>query len=126
MSVPSSPKASQMGSFSLGVFKAHLTTPLPFGAPRPSATPACKLTKLGDSPSDVVFASIANLTNGKFISVGSLSGAVMPVAFQATLAPVPEISALFPIIGLIAAVAVTQVLRRRRIAQLRAATPTIR
>jgi hypothetical protein len=46
----------------------------------------------------------------------------MTVAFQATLTPVPEISALFPIIGLVAAVAVTQFLRRRRIAQLRAAS----
>jgi hypothetical protein len=32
--------------------------------------------------------------------------------------------ALFPIIGLIIAVAVTQILRRRRIAQLRAGSPS--
>jgi beta-lactamase regulating signal transducer with metallopeptidase domain len=70
----------------------------------------------------MVFASIANLTNGKLISAGSVSGTLMTVAFQATLTPVPEISALFPIIGLVAAVAVTQVLRRRRIAQVRAAS----
>ena len=73
-------------------------------------------------PSDMVFASIANLTNGKLTSGGSVSGTLMIVAFQATLTPVPEISALFPIIGLVAAVAVTQFLRRRRIAQLRAAS----
>ena len=65
--------------------------------------------------SAMVFASIANLTNGKLISAGSVSGTLMTVAFQATLTPVPELSALFPIIGLIAAVAVTQVLRRRRL-----------
>ena len=73
-------------------------------------------------PSDMVFAGIANLTNGKLTSAGSVSGTLMTVAFQATLTPVPEISALFPIIGLVAAVAVTQFLRRRRIAQLRAAS----
>lgn len=37
----------------------------------------------------------------------------------AMVAPSPEWSAIFPIIGLIAAVAVTQLLRRRRIAQIR-------
>ena len=40
----------------------------------------------------------------------------------AMLAPSPEWSAIFPIIGLIAAVAVTQLLRRRRIAQLRSSS----
>jgi hypothetical protein len=33
------------------------------------------------------------------------------------LEPVPEMSALFPIVGLIAAVSCTQILRRRRAAQ---------
>ena len=45
-----------------------------------------------------------------------------PVVFQAALVPVPGMSVLFPIIGLIAAVAVTQLLRRRRIAQLRSSS----
>jgi hypothetical protein len=35
------------------------------------------------------------------------------------LAPTPERSAIFPIFGLVAAVAITQLLRRRRIAQIR-------
>jgi hypothetical protein len=72
-------------------------------------------------PADMVFASIADLTNGKLTSASSLSGTVMTVALQSTLTPFLEISALFPIIGLVAAVAVTQFLRRRRMAQLRAA-----
>jgi len=72
--------------------------------------------------SDVVSASIANLTNGKLTSTGSVFGTLMTVAFQNTLTPVPEIGALFPIIGLVAAVAVTQFLRRRRMAQVRAAS----
>jgi hypothetical protein len=77
---------------------------------------------INGGPSDMVFASIANLTNGKLTSGDSFSGTLRTVAFQATLTPVPEISALFPIIGLVAAVAVTQFLRRRRIAQVRAAS----
>ena len=42
-----------------------------------------------------------------------------PVLSQATLVSPREMGILFPIIGLFAAVAVTQLLRRRRIAQLR-------
>jgi hypothetical protein len=77
-----------------------------------------------DSSSDLVFVGIANFTNYNFISIGALSGDVLPVAFQATLAPIPEMSALFPILGLIVAVAITQILRRRRIAHLRAGSPS--
>jgi hypothetical protein len=42
---------------------------------------------------------------------------VLPVAFRATVAALPEMSALFPVVGLIAAVSFTQILRRRRVAQ---------
>jgi hypothetical protein len=70
-----------------------------------------------NSSSDLTFLSIANFANFKFISIGALSGDVLPVAFQATIAAVPEMSALFPIIGLIIAVSVTQLLRRRRVSR---------
>ena len=59
-----------------------------------------------------------------FISIGSLSGDVLPVASHATRAPIPETGALFPVLGLIAAVAITQILRRRRIAHLRSGSPS--
>nr|MBA3726894.1 hypothetical protein [Armatimonadota bacterium] len=85
--------------------------------------PGSQIGGVYDSSSDLVFLDIANFTNYNFISIGAVSGDVLPVAFQATLAPLPEMSALFPIIGLIAAVALTQVLRRRRIAQSRASSP---
>jgi hypothetical protein len=52
-----------------------------------------------------------------FISVAAGSMDVLPVAFRATITPVPEMSALFPVVGLIAAVSCTQILRRRRAAQ---------
>ncbi len=72
------------------------------------------------SSSNLLFVNIADFAAYDFISIGALSGGVLPVAFQATLAAVPEMSALFPIVGLVAAIAITQILRRRRIAQLRA------
>lgn len=46
-------------------------------------------------------------------------GGALPVAF---LAPVSKMSGVFPIIGVLAAVAITQLLRRRRIAQLRSSS----
>jgi hypothetical protein len=102
----------------------HSTSNDVFAILRPSALRESRVQTEGMSgrPSATVFPSIANLTNGKLISAGSVSGTLMTAAFQATLTPVPEISALFPIIGLVAAIAVTQILRRRRIAQLRAAS----
>ncbi len=75
-------------------------------------------TKIGgtyDSTSDQVFLSIANFGSYNFISIGSVSGDALPIAFQATC--VPEMSALFPIAGLIAVVSFTQLLRRRRLAK---------
>jgi hypothetical protein len=72
-----------------------------------------------DSTSDMVFVNISDFSDYNFISIGALSGDVLPVAFQASLAAVPETGALFPIVGLIVAVSLTQFLRRRRIAQLR-------
>jgi hypothetical protein len=76
------------------------------------------------SSSNLSFISIADFSNYEYLSIGAVTGGVLPVAFQATLAPIPEMGALFPIIGLIIAVAVTQILRRRRIAQLRAGSPS--
>ena len=76
-----------------------------------------------DSSSDMIYVNIADFSEYEFISIGALSGDVLPAAFQATLAPIPEMGALFPIVGLVAAIAITQILRRRRLAQLRASSP---
>ncbi len=73
-----------------------------------------------DSSSDMTFIDVPNFGDYKYISIGALSGDSLPVAFQATLTPVPEVSALFPLVGFVAAVSFTQLLRRRRMAQLRA------
>jgi hypothetical protein len=66
-----------------------------------------------------------------FVSVPSVQFASMPIGSTSILpvtvaagpdpVPVPEMSSLFPIVGLIVAVSCTQILRRRRAAQLSAA-----
>jgi hypothetical protein len=73
-----------------------------------------------DSTSDQVFLSIASFGSYNYISIGSVTGDALPIAFQANCSPVPEMSALFPIVGLIVAVSATQLLRRRRMAQSKA------
>ncbi|PZR75149.1 MAG: hypothetical protein DLM73_06055 [Chthoniobacterales bacterium] len=57
---------------------------------------------------------VAITGNYQFISVAAGSKDILPVALRGTITPVPEMSALFPIVGLIAAVSCTQILRRRR------------
>jgi hypothetical protein len=74
------------------------------------------------SSSNLTFIDIADFSSYNYLSIGAINGGVLPVAFQATMAAVPEMGALFPVIGLIAAIAVTQILRRRRIAHLRASS----
>jgi hypothetical protein len=46
------------------------------------------------------------------------AGGFEEFALVRNLAPVPEMSALFPIIGLLVAVGSTRILRRRRMAQV--------
>src|SRR3977135_754232 len=75
-------------------------------------------TQLGGafgSTFDDQFVSVTNTY--QFISIAAGALDVLPVAFRATVTPVPEMSALFPVVGLIAAVSFTQILRRRRAAQ---------
>ena len=71
-----------------------------------------------DTTSDLLFLNIPDFGAYRYISIGAASGDVLPVAFQANC--IPEMSALFPIVGLIAAVSFTQLLRRRRSANLSA------
>ena len=66
---------------------------------------------------DNKFVTVPNFGNFQFLSIAAVSGRVLPVAFRADFTPVPEMNALFPILGLIAAVSSTQILRRRRAAR---------
>lgn len=65
---------------------------------------------------DNVFVAIPDFGTYQFISIAAASGRVLPVAFRADITPIPELSMLFPILGLLVAVSATQVLRRRRAA----------
>lgn len=63
---------------------------------------------------DNQFVAVPNFGSYSFVSVAAGSADVLPVAFQAVSTPVPEMNALFPIIGLLSVVAVTRTLRRRQ------------
>lgn len=71
-----------------------------------------------DSKSDLIFVNIPDWGTYRYISIGALSGDVLPVAFQANC--IPEMSALYPILGLLVAISFTHVLRRQRAMKLRA------
>lgn len=67
---------------------------------------------------DEQFVSIPNFGSYQFISIASNKDDVLPIAFRANVTPVPELNALFPVVGLLVAVSATQILRRRRAARL--------
>jgi hypothetical protein len=66
---------------------------------------------------DDKFVPIPNFGQFQFISIAAGNADVLPVAFEANITPVPEMSALFPIIGLVTAIGSTHVLRRRKLAR---------
>ena len=61
------------------------------------------------------FVSIPNFGQFHFYSIVAATADVLPISFQADLPAVPEMSAFFPIVGLLVAVGATQWLRRRRL-----------
>ncbi len=70
---------------------------------------------------DDQFVSVPDFGMYKYLSVAAASADVLPVAFEAQITPVPEMNALFPILGLATAVGSTHVLRRRRVKALSSA-----
>ncbi len=67
---------------------------------------------------DNVFVAIPDFGTYQFISIAAASGRVLPVAFRADFTPIPEMSVLFPMLGLLVAVSSTHILRRRRAARV--------
>ena len=65
---------------------------------------------------DDKFVAIPNFGTFKFISIVATAGNVLPSAFAANITPIPEMSTLMPIIGLVTAIGSTKLLRRRRAA----------
>jgi hypothetical protein len=66
-----------------------------------------------DSSSDQVFVSIPNFGAFKYISIGALSGDVLPMAFAANCTVIPEMGAILPLLGLFSAIGASRLLRRR-------------
>jgi hypothetical protein len=67
---------------------------------------------------DDKFVSIPNFGQFHYYSVMAVNDDVLPVAVRADLPAVPEMGALFPIVGLLTAVGSTHLLRRRRRARI--------
>ncbi len=63
---------------------------------------------------DDQFVAIPGFGTFQFISVASVTGDVLPIAFRADITPVPEMSALLPVVGLLSAIACVEMFRRRR------------
>lgn len=68
------------------------------------------------SSSDDKFVAVPNFGSYDYISVVSVTGDVLPVAFQASVTPVPEAASLIPALCLVAAVTAFEARRRRRTA----------
>jgi hypothetical protein len=67
---------------------------------------------------DDQFVAIPSFGTYQFISVVASSGNSLPTRFEADITPVPEMSALMPIVGLLVAVGATHLLRRRSAASV--------
>jgi hypothetical protein len=67
-----------------------------------------------DSTKDDVFVSVPSFGTYQFISVVSAAVDVLPVAFQATIVPIPEAGSLVPAICLVVIATALDIRRRRR------------
>ena len=85
-----------------------------------SNTPARPATELDEAMAKTFDEGFVSVPTVQFASMAAGSRDVAGTSIAASNidpVPVPEMSALFPIVGLIAAVSCTQILRRRRAAQ---------
>jgi hypothetical protein len=67
-----------------------------------------------DSTKDDAFISVPNFGSLQFISVVAAAVDVLPVAFQATIVPIPEAPSLIPAAALVVLMTVLDIRRRRR------------
>jgi hypothetical protein len=68
-----------------------------------------------DSSKDDVFVAVPSFGTYKFISIVAAAADVLPVAFQATITPVPESTSIIPIALLAIAATAFEARRRRRV-----------
>ncbi len=66
---------------------------------------------------DNTFVNLPDFGQFKYYSIAATTNDVLPVAVSAEIPPVPEMNALLPVIGLLAAIAMADALRRRRLAR---------
>jgi hypothetical protein len=64
---------------------------------------------------DETFVSVPNFGSYNFISVVAGAVDVLPVAFRATIVPIPEAASVIPVLGLVLAATALEVRRRRRV-----------
>ncbi len=67
-----------------------------------------------DSTKDDVFVSVPSFGTYQFISVVAAAADVLPVAFQATIVPIPEAASLVPALCLVVIATALDIRRRRR------------
>ena len=67
-----------------------------------------------DSSKDDVFVSVPSFGTYQFISVVAAAADVLPVAFQATIVPIPEAGSLVPALCLVVIATALDIRRRRR------------
>jgi hypothetical protein len=67
-----------------------------------------------DSTKDNAFISVPSFGTNQFVSLVAAAADVLPVAFQATIVPVPECPSLIPAASLVALLTVLDIRRRRR------------
>lgn len=88
-----------------------------------SNTPTRSTTELDEAMARTFGEDFVSVPNVQFAATGAVAATGSRDVAMASMtsgpgpAPAPEMSALFPIVGLIAAVSCTQILRRRRAAQ---------
>jgi hypothetical protein len=82
-----------------------------------SNTPSRPTTELDDAMAKSFDEEFVSVPTVQFASMSTGSKEVSATSSAGTIVPLPEMSAFFPIVGLIAAVSCTQILRRRRVAQ---------
>jgi len=94
--------------------------PLLFASTKTPTRPATELDESMAKTFDEGFVSVPTIqfaSTGAVAATGSGDVSMASMTSGPGPAPAPEMSALFPIVGLIAAVSCTQILRRRRAAQ---------
>jgi hypothetical protein len=67
------------------------------------------------SSTDEQFVNVPSFGTYQYISVVSNTGDVLPVAFQATVVPIPEAASVIPVLLLVTAATAFEVRRRRRV-----------